>query len=182
MKNLKITLLAAVIFGFAFSNLQNANAQNVLEGVEINGVTWATTNVGATAPGDYGNLFSWQEAQTACPKGWRLPTMKELEMFENYNWVKEEVIDARVPSVWANSDGKNGRCFTDKVTKNSIFLPAAGYINTNGMPYNTGIYGFYWSSTEHGRYNANFLCFYHGNAYLYLNLKDSGHSVRCVAE
>ena len=186
MKNLKITLLAAVLFGFAFSNLQNANAQNALEGVEINGVTWSTTNVGATTPEGYGNYYTWEEAKTACPNGWRLPTMKELEMFADYDLQEERVIDAEVPSTWETLNGKNGRHFTDKVTGNSIFIPAAvlRYLNegNEGAVRYTGEYGYYWSSTEYNSASAYHFCFYSGNAGLDYGYNTVGHNVRCVAE
>ena len=51
--------------------------------VEINGVRWATKNVGTAGtfvahPADPGGMFTLVNAVTACPEGWRLPTNQEL--------------------------------------------------------------------------------------------------------
>jgi hypothetical protein len=50
--------------------------------VIINDIRWATHNV--DTPGtftrnseDFGGYFTWEEAQNACPQGWRLPTEGE---------------------------------------------------------------------------------------------------------
>ena len=49
------------------------------DGVLVNGVRWATRNVGDTpgtfadTPATLGGRYTWSEAQTACPEGWRLP-------------------------------------------------------------------------------------------------------------
>ena len=44
--------------------------------VDNNGVKWATRNVGekgkfVSSPKKNGNLYTWDEAQTVCPSGWR---------------------------------------------------------------------------------------------------------------
>jgi len=54
------------------------------EGVVINGVKWATRNVGSRGrfvakPEDYGNYYTYKEAKEACPKGYRLPTAEEIK-------------------------------------------------------------------------------------------------------
>jgi len=164
-------IFTAVLFGFG---LQNANAQNTLKGVKINGVVWATTNVGSTTHQGYGKYYTWQEAKTVCPKGWRLPTLAEAEKL-----LEEKKVTFR----WTSFNGKNGARFTDKVTGNSIFLPAAGY-HYDGKIDGVSTNGGYWSSTEHsskGTY-AYDLSFSGHVFYLYGSLKTSGESVRCVAE
>ena len=70
---------------FAFANATMAqNTSTSDEGVEINGIIWATRNVDAPntfvdKPEDYGNYYLWEEAKNVCPSDWRLPTQSELE-------------------------------------------------------------------------------------------------------
>jgi len=62
----------------------------------------------------------------------------------------------KVTIEWKTLNGVGGREFTDKVTGNSIFLPAAGYrSNTTGALLNVGTHGEYWSSTQDASNNNN---------------------------
>jgi len=185
MKKFK-SLFCVALFAMALFCVENINAQQK-EGVTINGVTWATTNVGATTIEGNGSYYTWEQAKTACPKGWRLPTMKELEMFQNVVPSEEDFgvydIEAKVPSTWTTLNGKNGRHFTDKVTGNNIFMPAAGYRYDNDGTLNyVGTYGFYWSSTEYSSTHAYYLSFRSGSVGLYNYYNNFSFSVRCVAE
>jgi uncharacterized protein (TIGR02145 family) len=120
------------------------NAQN---GVNINGVVWAETNVGATTPEGFGNYYTWDEAMTACPNGWRLPTADEIwslfpEDKENFGWETLNGIE----------------CFyvSDVATGNKIFLPVAGRIDPfDADKFNEFITGNYWSSTEFGDHESS---------------------------
>jgi len=79
--------------------------------------------------------------------------------------------------------GKDGYRFTDKDSKKSIFLPAAGYrYYPDGTLYNVGSLGNYWSSTAYGTGHAYYLYFYSGGADWHYDYRRSGLSVRAVAE
>ena len=161
-----------------FAMALNANAQQ--KGVTINGVTWATTNVGATSPEGYGNYYTWEQAQTACPKGWRLPIKDEL---------MAQLDKKKIIREWRTLNGINGWYLTDLATGNNVFLPAAGRSSSSGSSiHSVGKDSVYWSSTE---YSGN--CLYGGGCayglaidplYVYLGIVDklNGCSVRCVAE
>jgi len=150
------------------SNSSSSSATK--EGVTINGVTWAKKNVGAFDAEDYGNYYNWEQAKTACPKGWRLPTKEEFDAL------------IKAGSVWTTQNGKTGRKFGD--SNNFIFLTAAGTrSNSSGSLNGVGSLGFYWSSetaNNDGSYHLYFSndrsgtynCFYRAN----------GESVRCVLE
>ena len=127
-------------------------------------VKWATCNVGATSPEDYGHYFAWGEtspmdeytddncstygkqmgdiagdaqydAATANWGGdWRMPT--EAEMQELLNNCTWE---------WINTNGVNGYKVTGP-SGASIFLPAAGCRYGSSLDH-AGSYGRYWSST-----------------------------------
>lgn len=101
---------------------------------------------------------------------WRMPTYDEIK----------ELLD-NTTSTEMTLNGVYGMRFTSKTNGNSIFLPAAG-IRFSGELYNTGSYGAYWSSTlyESSSYCACSLSFNSGNAYLVVDERGLGRSVRPV--
>ncbi len=105
------------------------------DSVLIGGVEWATRNVGepgkfVDSPSDKGGLFTFEEAQTACPAGWRVPTPAELKVL------------AIAGSVWEFNNGTEGRTFGKE--KQTIFLPAASAVPF--FPKDKA--GYYWSDTK----------------------------------
>ena len=171
----------------------------VCQGVVINGVRWATRNVGApgqfvTNPEDPGMLFqwnrirgwaaggsvsgwnsstptgtSWERENDPCPPGWRLPTDAELRT----------LFHARC--YFTTINGRDGCRFGTALYH--IFMPVVGARNhSDGALFNTGI-GFYWSSTQHNNMNAMYLDFSASewNAGVSVG-RAFGLSVRCVAE
>ncbi len=144
-------------------------------GVTINGVTWATHNVGEKGrfvdnPSDYGNLYTFEEAQTACPEGWRTPTTVEHRYL---------AASDRNRGTWTALNGVVGRRFGSG--NNSIFLPAAGYRTTFGKETDQGTVGYYWSSTARGSTSGNHMYFSreHVNP-SESSFSDTVYSVRCV--
>ncbi len=167
------------------------------------GVKWATCNVGASSPEDYGDYFAWGEtspkaeytrensvtygeqmsdisgnaqydAATANWGGsWRMP--KKDEMQELVNHCEWE---------WTEVNGVNGAKFIGP-NGNSIFLPAAGN-STGSSLYDVGGYGYYWSSTPHdtdGGNGAYFLYFSNGSEYVnWDNDRYYGLTVRPITE
>ena len=131
------------------------------------GLMWATCNVGATYPEDYGNYYAWGEVFTKDDYtednsetygknmgdisgteydaatvnwggNWRMPTRIEMqELIDNCVWV------------WIIQNGVNGYKVIGPNGQH-IFLPAAGY-KTNGWGINNeGFSGEYRSSTPEG--------------------------------
>ena len=125
------------------------------------GTKWATCNVGASTPTEYGNYYAWGETTTKetyyistytytgnptilpssadaatanWGSGWRMPTQTEMQ----------ELID-NCTVTWTIWNGVNGRLFTGS-NGNSIFLPAAGGRGGSGFA-NVGTEGTYWSSS-----------------------------------
>ena len=185
----------------------NGNGQhNGHEYVDLglpSGVKWATCNVGANKPEEYGYYFAWgetrpkteytEENSLTCGKqmsdisgnvnydaatanwggDWRMPTNYEL------GELRDECI-----WTWTMQNGVEG-CNVKGPSGNSIFLPAAGYRYGTSLSYD-GFDGHYWSSTpyESYSYEAYFLDF--GSSYSYQNVgwrgRHSGLPVRPVAE
>ena len=164
-------------------------------------VKWATMNVGASSPSDYGSYFAWGEIRTKSKYtfdnsvtyekdfndisgnrqydaarsnwggSWRLPTKSELEELKN-----------KCKWTWTTQGGHKGYKVTGP-NGNSIFLPAAGW--RDGSPTNfIGVYGYYWSSTTDASNNQNAYYLYFNDDYRDVGWSSrcNGNSVRAVAE
>ena len=164
-------------------------------------VKWATCNVGASSPEEYGGYYAWGETTTKTEYtsensvtsgkwmndisgnaqydaatanwggNWRMPKSTELE----------ELID-NCTWTWTTYNGVNGYN-VEGPNGNSIFLPAAGVriISLNSA----GSYGGYWSSAPlDGNYdnNAYYLGFDSDNQYMSNFYRYYGRSVRPVVE
>ena len=173
------------------------------------GTKWATCNVGANAPEEYGDYFAWGETTpkdtynwstyqygdgdtftkytgsdgltTLLPEddaatanwgsGWRMPTKAEWQELYNNTTV-----------TWTTQNGVNGRLFTAS-NGNSLFLPAAGD-RWGDVLYETGIWGYYWSSslnTDNPDYALNF-DFLSGGYGMNTYYRYAGFTVRPVRE
>lgn len=164
-------------------------------------VKWATCNVGAKTPSDYGSYFAWGETSTkseytqansvtweksmgnisgnyqydaACDNWggiWRLPTKLEIDELVN-----------RCNRKWTTLGGHNGYLVTGPNGK-SIFLPAAGYYFGSSLN-NVGEHGYYLSSSPDERdsksaYLLNFGCNYFLRSWSY---RICGCTMRPVSE
>ena len=175
------------------------------------GLKWATCNVGANAPEEYGDYFAWGETSTKetyrkdnCPTyGLSILQLQsqgyidgEGNLTSQYdaataNWGG----DWRMPTYDELNELRN-RCIWTWTTQNgvngykvigpsgaSIFLPAAGF-RSGSSRYHAGNDGCYWSSKldEYGDDSAHFLHFYSGSHYMSLSYYYDGQSVRPVLE
>ena len=178
---------------FRVNAMSGRGYENGHEWVDLGlSVKWATCNVGATKPKEYGNYYAWGETSpkssytssnytyssnpTTLPLNrdavavnwggsWRMPTKAEQdELREKCKWT------------WTGRGytvtGPNG---------NSIFLPAAGYRYDSDL-YLAGSYGYYWSSSlDTG--NSGYACsldFGSDGVYWDFNTRYCGLSVRGV--
>ena len=69
----KQTLFLLLLLTFLFLHVGNATAQQKHEYVDLglpSGTLWATCNVGATNPEDYGDYFAWGETTTKSTYSW----------------------------------------------------------------------------------------------------------------
>lgn len=165
-------------------------------------VKWATCNIGASSPSDYGNYYAWGETNTKSEytkdnsktygknigdiagkanydaaranwgKTWRMPTQKD----------QQELL-SKCTWKWVTYKGHKGYKVTSKTNGRSIFLPAAGW-RYGALLVNVGEFGYYWRSTplESGTDNAYNLYFYssvHGTDW---SCRNYGHTIRPVSE
>ena len=141
-------------------------------------VKWATCNVGASRPGDYGKYYAWGDTRTkstytdnnsdsygSSDSKWKniggKPSYDAARASWGGDWrlptEKEfEELCEHCTWEWTTQNGHNGYKVTSKKNGQSIFLPAAGWrygADENGV----GSNGFYWSSTP---YEDNADCAY----------------------
>lgn len=173
-------------------------------------VKWATMNVGATSPEDYGGYFAWGETQSKSTYNWGSyfdSVDGSNTNFNKYSTSKKTTLDPeddaahvnwggdwRMPTsnevnelinsctwTWTTQNGVNGYKVTSKKNGNSIFLPAAGCRNDSSLRY-VGSLGGYWSSSLDSSYsyNAYFLDFYSSYVVRGNGNRGFGQSVRAV--
>ena len=176
------------------------------------GTLWATCNVGATSPEDYGLYFAWGE--TTGYSAEQVPGVRGFTQDE-YNAGPADSISAnltleqdaahihmggkwRMPTyyecqelidncdvTWLSSymgKGVAGKLYTSRVNGNSVFLPAAGYCSYSSVS-TVGSFGNYWSASWSSSSRAWDLDFNSG----YQNVNNYlsryyGYSVRGVCE
>jgi uncharacterized protein (TIGR02145 family) len=100
------------------------------------------------------SLAPWPAAADPCPTGWRLPTLDEQKTLKDRENVTQEAIGVTGEE---NEYGVlfSGSKYIDKTSDNSIYFPASGIMEQDGILY-ASIGGYYWSSTasnssDHGK-------------------------------
>ncbi len=127
-------------------------------------VKWATCNVGAAAPEDYGYYFAWGEIS---PKSLYTPatcTTHKVKLSDINGNSTYDAAAAHWGGSWRMPTSKEADELVEKCTwtwdstrkgynvkgpnGNSIFLPAVGYKSFDNV-LNAGSVGEYWTSTPH---------------------------------
>ena len=162
-------------------------------------VKWASCNVGASSPEDYGDYYAWGEtsektyyseenylyydsyigndisgtkydvAHIKCGGDWRMPTKGELK----------ELLE-ECDWTWTTLNGVNG-CKVTGPNGNSIFLPAAGGRSEADI-IDRGLAGYYWSSSFDDDNNDAVGMMFYDEDYVYVYGSPAGISVRPVSE
>lgn len=129
----------------------------------------------------YGCLYSWDEAKTACPVGWHLPSQADWNMlieFVGDSSTAGKILKAT--NTWSDKghykDGSDDYGFT--ALPGGVRLPQKG--KTHQSFVNSG--AFFWSATEVDDDESITLVLRYENdaATLFENYKDAGVSVRCL--
>ena len=117
---------------------------------------------------------SWEDANSPCPAGWRIPTEAE------YNTLKNGSTSSIEP---AAGDNLQATKFVDKETGNTLYFPNAGGRNSTNVNtiYSQGSFGGYWTSTKAGSANNAIYGYLYGASVMISNgVRYAAYSVRCV--
>ena len=158
-----------------FTNIveSSSNNQKIAEPIDLGlSVKWASWNIGASKPEEYGSYFSWGETSPKSNYAWN--TYKFGNPPSKYNSTdNKKTLDSsddaavvlwggkwRMPTnaeekelyekckwTYTKKNGINGYQVTGP-NGNTIFLPAAGLYDGNNTLYGANNIGWYWSSTS----------------------------------
>ena len=136
---------------------------------------------------DYGRLYSWDAALSACPAGWRLPSdqeWKDLEIHlgmarneaDSTGWRESAHVGIQLKATWDWNSGGTG----ENVSRFTA-LPA-GFREDDGSFHFIGDLTTYWSSTwtDEGHAWGRAMIYRSSGVYRWRYLKSGGYSVRCV--
>lgn len=190
------------LFGLLVLMADSNNKINGHEYVDLGlSVKWATLNVGAEKPSDYGDYFAWGEVDTkseytednGLTRGkhfsdisgdsqfdaaraiwggtWRLPTKEEFEELKD-----------KCKIYWTTQNNRKGYKVTGP-NGNSIFFPVPGYIVGKDFD-EVEDEGLYWSSTPYKDDwgDAYGLGIMHGHFEVGWDDRDFGYSIRAVTD
>ncbi len=127
---------------------------------------------------NYGRLYDWETAKTACPQGWHLPSDAEWTQLTNFLG-GESVAGGKMKSIakWnaPNTAATNSSSFSG--------LPS-GSRSYDGRFNGIGLYSYWWSSTERDTDIAwgPGLYFENGSVYRFFYAKMTGFSCRCLKD
>ena len=165
--------------------------------VKVGGLTWMAENLNFETAGSFcpegdsrncprlGRLYSWAEAKSVCPDGWRLPTKEDFESLV----AATSGVSAQSPSLsraGAALKAKDG-WFKKGNGSDALGFRAlpAGYRGVDGKFDGIGGYAYFWSATEDAENRESnafylFLSFSSDMASINAFAKEDYRSVRCV--
>lgn len=170
------------------------------------GVQWASCNVGAEKPSDFGLYFSWgnvegheigegyefnQAVYDTTPAA-NIATDLSLDqdaarsnMGEPWRMPTvteyQELYD-NCTFVWTEMNGVNGLLFTSNINGRTLFFPAAGYYSGTSLN-SRGSYGYYWSTNYNSDTLAHRFGFYSSDVFIVgSSNRYLGISVRAVLQ
>lgn len=170
-------------------NLYGLNGHGYVDLGLPSGTIWATCNVGASSPEEYGDYFAWGEVEPKSSYNWNNYIYGSGTPLQKYNeddwkagldiqddaahinmgghWVMpskayvDELVNGTTSS-WETLNGVNGRRFTGS-NGNSIFIPASGYKMNSSSSY-AGSSGFLWERSIDLSQSANGMYYSFGSS------------------
>ena len=175
--------ISNIIFSFPKKEFTDHRDQQKYPMLKINNRWWMGKNLNFKTSNsscynnqdecsDLGMLYTWDDAKTACPKNWRLPSEEEWSAMLRSAYGKDQACLNCYASLIEN--GISG--FEGKL---------GGFKSSNGKSYFTeNNYGYYWTGTASDALNAEYFVFVQPKRYVNksIGLKQSGFSCRCILE
>jgi uncharacterized protein (TIGR02145 family)/uncharacterized repeat protein (TIGR02543 family) len=134
----------------------------------------------------YGRLYTWEEANTACPSGWHLPSRAEWGALAKAaggtgtygaDGTAGEKLKSKRGWYSDNGDGNGTNDYEFSALPGGLRASAGSFASA-------GRYGYWWTSTELNASNAYHRAMYYSDKPFYENSgpKNSGFSVRCIGD
>ena len=190
-----VALGAALVFGLSAcgnpNTMTDKRDSKVYKTVKIGTQIWMAENLNYAGDGfcyednpdnckKWGRLYTWDEAQNACPEGWHLPSKAEWKtLMDAVGGEDKAGIALKAKNSWKEYEGKSGNG-TDAFGFSA--LPAGiGFLNERYI--DADEYAIFWSSTEVDSDDIVYyidLSYYVESARQYLDIKYHAFSVRCL--
>jgi uncharacterized protein (TIGR02145 family) len=149
--------------------------------VKIGTQVWMAENLGSCRDDEddckYGQLYVWEAAMKACPKGWHLPSDKEWQILVDFAGGNEIAGKKLKATSGCNNEEGNG-------TDNYGFSALPGGECLPGECGNFGSAGNWWGATEYNSGDAYYISMdcYRENVMIGNYGKDNQYSVRCIKD
>jgi len=146
----------------------------------------------------YGRLYNWNDAMTACPAGWRVPSDEDWDSltvavggqrveygYVVYDW-KFAGKKLKSTTGWVDWEYDDGKLVSGNGTDDFGFsaLPG-GYGSSGGNFYDAGYVGHWWSATEYDATYARRRGMDYGSSSVFSSwngVKADRFSLRCVED
>ena len=181
-------LLVSVLFIACSESFTDPRDGQSYDIVKIGSLTWFAENLnfatgGSVCPegdsrkcSEYGRLYTWDDARTACPEGWRLPDSADFAtLVEQAGGAAEAGEKLKSTGGWfKKGNGSDALGFSA--------LPA-GYRSAEGSYDGIGGYAYFWSATTTPDDLAYYLFLDFSSKATNMNAFPKGdfRSVRCVS-
>ncbi len=123
-------------------------------------------------------IYTYKSETDPCPEGWKVPTYIGATDADS-PWAKDGV-SSTTPSLYTSFTFDRGFYFTNS-DYNIGWYPSAGFRNYDGIIYDAGIHGDYWSASPNG-YNTRYFNVNSGAVRPYSLERAYSFSIRCVKE
>jgi uncharacterized protein (TIGR02145 family) len=191
-------LLVSVLFIACSESFTDPRDGQSYDIVEIGGLTWFAENLnfatgGSVCPegdsrkcSEYGRLYTWDDARTACPEGWRLPDSADFAaLVEQAGGAAEAGEKLKSTGGWfKKGNGSDALGFNALPAgyRGAVEIPGDAQSEQSAKYDGIGGYAYFWSATDAPDDFAYYLFLDFSSKSASMNAFPKGdfRSVRCV--